>query len=795
VGPGLILTIYDFFERNIIKGITIKLKGCASASASDDYNLKLADRRIKSVIKFLKSYEISSGSTKVSLNELIEKKKIIITPDIQGEGAEEVTPKSFKGGASSVPTVAACTTNPKINGQTITSNQSIYVIQSMSCRSVFISEIIATEVDPPPVVPPVVPPAAAAVVATNNTPTTNTSTTPQVAEPTIQTLKTQGLSKKVLRLLLSECNYFQAIEQTNPFLYRSLKEKLKYFEPSFHSTTPEGLNSRITFLNQCLRPGDTIPTIGTDGRPIYNDAINTAFGRPPVLVLRIGDFYNTKIIPRNLQFSYDPLVLDMNREGIGVQPMIVGVNLSFDIIGGMGLARPVEDLQNALSFNYYANTEIYDERAVATEDVSKLDAIVEKGILDKANEVSPPVVQNKIENPGGTPIGTILSTTNSGDYLVGRIKYKEVIKNLNQELETYFKLVPNTAEQVAKTSNFYVWQYATQTNSGSTQIYRTGEFADLLAVKIFGKPKDIDGAFKPVFKDVIDKINASANTIVTEFTSIGMPDAVVAELIKNMVSFIETKIKPEFVANLNQQLQPLNDQQQIIVDLMDKLNLVYNENDGYIKSDGTAVPYRLSGSSLLDIYKDLEDTAKDIDEYMTVLFENKVARDQNKDQNGNEQPFILADVGIKYDEISFFTIMSQTFTDKNKLQEFSDYVFPSNTIGPVTFSNPRRPKKLLNDILGLDSADFFNLSFGESFYDRYRRYKNKLEKIPTNFLGGPAIPRKYKTYGNFKLSSLTDDRKVDFTTNVPNAEEVKQKLKVLYETVPTEGDKFNGKIF
>jgi hypothetical protein len=341
----------------------------------------------------------------------------------------------------------------------------------MSCRSVFISDITTTPEDPitkqvtetiPAPAPPVVPP--------KQDPGPNKQ--PQVSEPITETVRTQGLSKKVLRLLLSECNYFQAIEQTNPFLYRSLKEKLKYFEPAFHSTTPEGLNSRITFLNQCLRPGDTIPTIGTDGRPIYNDAINTAFGRPPVLVLRIGDFYNTKIIPKNIQFSYDPLILDMNREGIGVQPMIVGVNLSFDIIGGMGLARPVEDLQNALSFNYYANTEIYDERAVATEDVSKLDAIVEKGLLDKANEVAPPVVQNKIENAGGTPIGTILSTTNSGDTVIGRIKYKEVIKNLNQELETYFKLIPNTSEQVAKTSNFYVWQYATK-----NILYRTGKFA------------------------------------------------------------------------------------------------------------------------------------------------------------------------------------------------------------------------------------------------------------------------------------------------------------------------------
>ncbi len=81
--------------------------------------------------------------------------------------------------------------------------------------------------------------------------------------------------------------------------------------------TPEGLNARLTFLNQCVRPGETIPVIGVDGKPKYNDAVNTSFGAPPVLVLRIGDFYNCKIIPKAVSFSYDPLVFDMNPEGIG----------------------------------------------------------------------------------------------------------------------------------------------------------------------------------------------------------------------------------------------------------------------------------------------------------------------------------------------------------------------------------------------------------------------------------------------------------------------------------------------
>ena len=46
--------------------------------------------------------------------------------------------------------------------------------------------------------------------------------------------------------------------------------------------------------------------------------------------------------------------------------------MSFFFIGGQGLKEPVNRLQNALSFNYYANTEVYDERSVVTEQRDEL---------------------------------------------------------------------------------------------------------------------------------------------------------------------------------------------------------------------------------------------------------------------------------------------------------------------------------------------------------------------------------------------------------------------------------------
>jgi outer membrane protein OmpA-like peptidoglycan-associated protein len=778
---GLIYKIVDSFEKNLIKKLTITIKGCASALGATDYNKKLAERRIKSVEEFLKSEKVSSGQTQISLQKYFDGGKITVKGVADGEDAKNITPKSFTG--SSASNVTACNTDPIIDGKPITGTKSIYLVQSMACRSVFINDIIAEPAEPVFSKPPPAPEVPA-------TPPNDTNKNPlQVQEPVRTIRQTQGLSKKILRLLLSECNYFQALEQSSPFLYRSLKEKLKFFEPTFHSTTPEGLNSRITFLNQCLRPGDTIPTIGTDGRPIYNDAVNTAFGRPPVLILRIGDFYNTKIIPRNLQFNYEPLILDLNREGIGVQPMIVGVTLAFDIIGGMGLAKPVEDLQNALSFNYYANTEIYDERAVATEDVSKLDQLVLKGLLDKADEVPPPVVNNQLQNEGGTTIGTVISTSNNGDFLIGRITYREVIKNLTQELETYFKLVPNTIEQMSKNYNFFVWQYADK-----ERIYQLGKVGGLNNKRIYGKAKNLDEVFKKPFEDVIKQIkNSDSNNfcpLVSDFlkATFKQDSKTITILKEKMISFINEKIEPEFINNVVQQLQPLNAQQQVVVDLIDKLNFVFTEYDGYIKSDGTPVIYKLSGNSMTDIQTDLNQIGIDMELYISELVGAGMIYG-----SGN---FVLSNKSILTDqEKNFFMIMSQTFTDKNKLQEFSDYIFANNIIDGVEIKDPRRPKKLLNDILGLDFGDLLNLGLGQSYYDRYSRAKNQLEKISTNFFGGPDISRKFKTYGNFKLSSLTDDRKVDFTTNVPSLETQKEQLKKLYESVPTEGDTYNGKKF
>jgi len=456
--------------NNILKeGGRVKymLEGTSSAPGTETYNEELAKRRISSVEKWIFLQKDSNGT---SYQDLIKEGKIIIDSNPIGEKIiipigeapftksincneipkQKIIAVTAGGGTSNVPPTIVATTESKQ-----------FSLPAMACRRVILK---ATSVTPPEPEIPVNTESNPEEKKVNETNQTNNDVTTNTKKPIPQVDVTQkikeGISKKVLRQLFTECDYFQVIKESNPMVYDTFKEKIKYFSPAFHSTTPEGLNSRLTFLNQCTRPGQTIPVIGPDGRPKYNDALNTAFGAPPILVLRVGDFYHSKIVPTGLQIAYDPLIFDMNPEGIGIQPMIATVTLSFNFIGGMGLKEPIDQLQNALSFNYYANTEVYDERATATEDTSARDKYVVEKILANQPTVTQNQVQNQQPKKGGDTIGTILSTTpiSGTTNETGEIEYSSLMKELSDQTNNYFKTVFNQLKTIQNTTNYGMLQ-------------------------------------------------------------------------------------------------------------------------------------------------------------------------------------------------------------------------------------------------------------------------------------------------------------------------------------------------
>lgn len=631
----------------------------------------------------------------------------------------------------------------------------IYSVSAMACRRVAISNITATDN-----------PETIKVESNTDILKKGIKKTPIPSKVIGITSKLkEGIAKKIIRGLLNESSYFEMIKEDSPMIYDSIKEKIKYFNPAFHSMTPEGLNSRLTFLQQCVRPGDTIPVIGPDSKPRFNDALNTSFGTPPILVLRIGDFYNTKIVPTSLAISYDPLLFDLNPEGIGVQPMVAKITMAFNFIGGSGLQRPIEQLQNALSFNYYANTEIYDERAVPTEDTSAMDMEIFNSIVKGETKTNVNNIASQINNNGGTTIGQILTTKSTSEGSTGDISYKNIMDTLLDDTKTYYTNVLNQLEIIVKTYNLDI-----------LQLFKEERFfieGDVLTngakTKIFGKPDiktKIDGLFTNVY-DEIDKSNPIRIGILAKMSSIPPTSLKIIE--DNMKTYIKDKVQNNFSNSIQQIIQNLSTQQESLVQDIRKINLISEKTDGIIVGGGNIRVYNLEGTDETG-GNTLSELSNDFDK-----FGINVLKFYGVDGLGIESDYlkIIRNSNPPY----FYSVIVQTF--KNKKNEFR-----TNVLG-IMLNDVKKYKK---EIAAFDSS--LN-EVSKIYIDRFdyetKEYGKRKETVKKEFID--------KILENIYVKGKT--RKFTYTT-VPIDEDNDQKTKIknLYATQnpDTNTNTFDGKI-
>jgi hypothetical protein len=760
--------------------ISIQMVGSASATASVPYNENLSKRRNDSVIQFLKEYSIGD----VNLAPFFENQTLQIT--LQSGKGEQI---SIPQGESGTGTQVDCSKNVVSSSGTDVSNKKAetYSTDAMACRRVKINSIAIAPIAPTTIVKP---PEKVEIITPDVTNTTINTIKP-VQTVTIEQKLKEGIGKRIIRQLLTECDYFDVIKETNPMVYGSIADKIKFFNPAFHSMTPEGLNSRLTFLNQCVRPGETIPVIGADGKPKYNDAVNTSFGAPPVLVLRIGDFYNGKIIPKTISFTYEPLLLDMNPEGIGIQPMLANVNLSFDMIGGMGLARPVEQLQNALSFNFYANTEIYDERATWTEDTSALDTTLIQSILNAQPPVTVNNVQNEITNDGGNTIGDILTNIPVTSGQTGEITYMSIMDKILDATKEYYTNVLNQSDSIVKSYNYGVWQLITQ-----DRLYTSGEISlnsSSILAPIYGKPEGVETKVDSLFSTFISDINAdnptNQNYIISRLVGYKFTDATIQRVKTNMNQYITT-LKGDYSSGLFTKIQEIVILEQSMVQIIRKINLVTTKTDGKILDTGIPRVYTISGTtevntaslgSPLDTYQELCDDYRlvgiRLDDFNVLMDAEKIITTVTVPYEGPgefepiSKDFATASVQDKRQ----FMVMAQIFNDKNKLTQFKNAIIS----GELKSDNKlvRKFNNICDDFADLTKKE---LIAEEKFIKTIKGKESYLK-----FVNQPAYPKG-------KL------RKFTYTTVPDPATETQQKTDIanLYKTVNVNNDKltFDGKI-
>jgi hypothetical protein len=550
--------------------------------------------------------------------------------------------------------------------------------------------------------------------------------------------------KKLIMKTLSECFYFKKLEETDPVVFNSLKQKFRYFHPAFHSMTPEGLNARLTFLQQCIRPGDTIPIKGlsVDSESNIVDARNTTFGPPPVCVLRIGDFYHSKIVITNLNITFENSTWDLNPEGIGVQPMIADVTLQINFIGGQGIKEPVAKLQNALSSNFYANTEIYDYRADSTVNKDDLKNFNIDFLEKLVGKVKTPDIAgiDTSQNPKkeGKYIGTLTTTQmsyqqNRDDLLAATNEYFDKFKDTyNKLLKTYGnEILPLFISPTYRTINQLDVQ---NTISTTTQITLLGNYK---------KTRDFTNLYGRLETKLLEKVSASDHNIVLDFdmdlgsTKYERSRAIIDPYIKKTVTDFLNSIKDE------QMIKELETNRNKFIEFIDGFNFIMETNgkDARIDKETTTVVSLtdFNVQKLYEQYDEVVNLVKDKHSMFTAELNTSI---------DFADPSFTDDL---YKQLLAFIIKNNVDKILKEYENSPDNkLFDKNAINKIE----RRLNKFIKKALDIDEKKF-----------KYKKVQNKKEFKPyaVTITGSITGPQQEKLNNVHGLKDNSTESKLNFS--------------------------------
>ena len=297
-----------------------------------------------------------------------------------------------------------------------------------------------------------------------------------------------------------------------------------------------------------------------------------------------------------------------------------------------------------MTFNYYANTEIYDDRADVTDTSYK---VLDKNFLNSIGAQPPAATNNQTQNLNGqsnaSTIGTILTNfiTETSEY--GRISYKEYMNKFVAETQTYFQNVVNKQQEILQQYNHGMMQIVT-----SERKYINGNFLtngpDI--IKILGKPESMEAKVNKIFKDYEDDLESNNENTMDLFIkwmenpSKNFNPKVRRQLKQNMKNFVKSK-KGNYLSAATKIVQDLSIQQQNLLGYFSRANtLIFGQTigtlgtDGLQQANGNVKIYNISGTTevlktadsytetLEELRGDIGKIAENIKEFYTFISTN-----------------------------------------------------------------------------------------------------------------------------------------------------------------------------
>jgi hypothetical protein len=259
--------------------------------------------------------------------------------------------------------------------------------------------------------------------------------------------------------------------------------------------------------------------------------------------------------------------------------MIAKVTMAFNFVGGSGLKESVDKLQNALTFNYYANTEIYDDRADSTDSSYK---VIDKEFIQSSalSNVPPPTINDAKPNDAlnnESTIGTIITNNISETGQTGNITYQTFMDKFVGETQNYFNSVVNKNKEVTtQYNNALRQQWMLERNYTKGVMTVTAGPSN---VNLFGKPynfgKRIDEIFSNLLKEIKSKDEAFLQFISNP--SKNFSSRLINQVKENYTNIINTK-KGSYQNALTTIIQTIVGVQQNYVGYLARANTVlYSE--------------------------------------------------------------------------------------------------------------------------------------------------------------------------------------------------------------------------
>jgi hypothetical protein len=302
--------------------------------------------------------------------------------------------------------------------------------------------------------------------------------------------------------------------------------------------------------------------------------------------------------------------------------MIANVSLQIAFIGGQGLDKPVERLQNALSSNFFANTEMYDERSTITSNINGKSADdFTKEFLAVFNTRTNTVPKSNADSAGakkgaeGKYIGN----------LSNRISYNpSLLYPLYEGTKSYFDLYDKTYNELVKvygemtTSLFFSDAYrkintftgVTETESETYSINLLGEYQTATDLSYYTR------GFKVAMVSAIKSNNMTELLNIDNVLAPSLYSNSEKLLQQYMVNFIET-----FIDGMmdKESIKNLEKNRQSITSILDSLNFITeNEVDG--KMEGTTfTELPLNGFTNEAFYKEYKPIVNFINENHSKL--------------------------------------------------------------------------------------------------------------------------------------------------------------------------------